>query len=383
MGLKKLKDQIERIKPKLQSVFNHLHTHPEISWEEVETTKYIVNLLSEIGLEPKTFDDCTGLYVEMGQGKPVIGLRTDLDALWQEVDGVSQAIHSCGHDGHMTMVIGAAIILKEMSLTMKGTIRILFQPAEEKGQGAIRFVEKGLVDDVDYLFGVHVRPNQELKDGMFAPAIIHGAARLLTGTIIGEEAHGARPNLGKNAIEIGSTFIEGIKNIHTDPMVPASIKLTQFQSGGSSVNIIPSKATFSIDARAQTNEVMDTILASLQRVRTATETMYDAKILMEEKSNIPAAKVDELAMSIMKKSILQSVGEKACTTAIITPGGEDFHFYTLLRPHIKATMLGIGCGLSPGLHHPKMTFNVEQIFTGVEILSYAVLNALEQEGSGE
>lgn len=380
-GESRLKEKIRLLTPRLQLIFNHLHTHPEISWEEAETTKYIAELLKEEGLNPITFDDCTGLYVDIGHGKPVVGLRTDLDALWQEIDGQFKANHSCGHDGHMTMVIGVTLLLNQLKEELNGTVRILFQPAEEKGQGAIRFVEKGIVDDIDYLYGVHVRPIQELEDGTFAPAILHGAAKLITGTIIGEESHGARPHLGKNAIEIGSTFIEGLKQIHTDPMIPASIKLTQFQAGGISTNIIPGKATFSIDARAQTNEVMDVLIKGLQRVKTATEEMYDAKIDLDIKATIAAASLNEVAMKIMKKAIIDSVGEGAYKPAIVTPGGEDFHFYTLLRPHIKATMLGLGCGLTPGLHHPKMTFNTNQLVTGVEILTRAVLKTFEKERS--
>lgn len=377
-----MKKQVERLKPKLQEIFEHLHKHPEISWQEVETTNYIVKFLQQQGLQPVSFDDCTGLYVDIGQGKPIIGLRTDMDALWQEVDGKYCANHSCGHDGHMTVAIGAILLLKEMVHELKGTVRILFQPAEEKGKGAIRFVEKGIVDDLDYLFGVHVRPIQELADGTFAPAIYHGAARLITGTIIGEEAHGARPHLGKNVIEMGASLVEGLKQIHTDPMVPASIKLTQFQAGGTSINIIPGHATFSIDARAQSNDEMDTLMEGLQRVVAAVEKMYEAKVNLEIIGNVAAATVDHTAMQMMQQAIIETVGPHACKPPIVTPGGEDFHFYTLLRPQIQATMLGLGCGLTPGLHHPNMSFNKEQLLTGVEILTRAILHAMKQERRG-
>ena len=254
-----MKQLLEEITPTLKDVFTYLHSHPEISWKEQNTTNYIKQLLESYGFSPHLIDGSTGLYVEIGHGKPVIGLRTDIDALWQEVDGVFKANHSCGHDGHMTMAIGTLLLLQKLHTPENGTIRVLFQPAEEKGQGALHFIEKGLVDDVDFLFGVHVRPIEELQDGTYSPAIYHGAARLITGTIYGKEAHGARPHLGKNAIEIGASLVNALQSIHINPMIPSSIKLTKFHAG-SAANIIPGKAEFSIDARSQKNDGITTLM---------------------------------------------------------------------------------------------------------------------------
>src|SRR5690554_783076 len=178
---------------RLQKVFEHLHTNPEISWKEIKTTDYLAKLLKEEGLEPITFDDMTGLYVDIGEGIPKVGFRTDIDALWQEVDGQFQANHSCGHDGHMTMAVGVALLLNERKASLGGAVRLIFQPAEEKAGGAKAIIQKGVVDPLDYLFGVHVRPLVELPDGTHSPALYHGAAKLITGTITGVEAHGARP----------------------------------------------------------------------------------------------------------------------------------------------------------------------------------------------
>ena len=360
----------------LDEIFSHLHEHAVISWQEHQTTAYIAKLLEEAGMKPKLFDDMTGLYVDIGQGTPKVGFRTDIDALWQEVDGVFKANHSCGHDGHMTMAIGTALLLKEMEESLSGAVRILFQPAEEKAEGARALVEKGIIDDLDYLFGVHVRPLKELQDGTYAPALYHGAAKLFTGTILGEEAHGARPELGINAIEVGAAIVGGLQKIWTDPNVSASVKMTQFNAGGTSANIIPGKATFSIDSRAQTNEVMETITAGIERVIKSVEVMYGAKIELQVTANIVAALVHDEALHHMKAAIMDVVGEVACALPVVTPGGEDFHFYTYDRPDLKATMLGLGCGVTPGLHHPEMTFNRERLLTGVHIITRAILRAL-------
>src|SRR4051794_32734193 len=102
--------QSEALSQQLLSIFNYLHEHPEVSWQEHETTDYLVHFLERLGLSPVRFKGCTGLYVDIGQGIPRVGLRADMDALWQEVDGVMCANHSCGHDGHMTMALGTILL---------------------------------------------------------------------------------------------------------------------------------------------------------------------------------------------------------------------------------------------------------------------------------
>lgn len=372
-----MKTQLKDLEPRLKEIFEHLHANPEIAWQEYHTTAYITTLLKQEGYEVHTFQNSTGLYVEIGQGKPVIGLRTDMDALLQEVDGEMRPNHSCGHDGHMTMIIGVLLLIKKLKTQFKGTLRVLFQPAEEKGQGALSFVEKGLIDDIDYLFGVHLRPIQELEDGTFSPAIHHGASMMIAAEIYGVEAHAARPHLGKNAIEIGSSLVEALKSIHIDTMIPYSVKVTRFHSGGESGNIIPGKAFINLDVRAQTNEGMKELIDDIHRIVAAISKLYDASIVLKVLTDIVAAKVNEEAQEILEHAIIQSVGHEKVRPPLYSPGGEDFHFYTLQRPNVKATMLGVGCNLQPGLHHPKMTFNTQQLITGVEILTRTVLCAFE------
>lgn len=373
-----MNNAISEIKPIVEAVFQHLHTHPEISWKEVETTKYIKELLEKEGFAVTTFDDSTGLAVIIGSGNPVVGLRTDMDALWQEVNGEFRANHSCGHDAHMTMVIGTLLLLKKLGIPQLGTLKVLFQPAEEKGTGALSYIEKGLVDDIDYLYGVHLRPIQELQNGYASPAIIHGAAKLVSGKIHGVESHGARPHLGINAIEVGSQIVQAIQSIYLDPMKSYSAKLTRFQAGGESANIIPGNAEFSIDIRAQSNTTMNELIVKVEHAIKSIAALNNITIDFQIETEIAAAQVNQLAVDIMKEAIIDTIGKEHYIPPIITPGGEDFHFYTLKRPSIKATMLGLGCNLSPGLHHPNMTFKHESILTGIEILARTVIDTYKK-----
>lgn len=374
-----MKEMIEELKPALEIVFTHLHKHPEVSWREYKTTEYLQKFLECRGFRVQLFGDCTGLVVEVGEGSPCVALRADMDALWQEVDGKFQANHSCGHDAHMTMGVGAILLLQKAGFPKKGKLKFIFQPAEEKGTGALKMIEHGVLDDVDYLYGVHLRPIQEIRDGEASGAIYHGAARFLTGEIIGEDAHGARPHLGQNAIEIGASFIHEIKNIHLDPMVPHTAKMTKFHAGSDSGNIIPGKASFSLDLRAQTNEVINALSEKIETVTEYLSKLYGVKITLETKANVAAAQVDEEAQQFLEKAIIDVLGAGQLREPIVTSGGEDFHFYTLKKPNIKAAMLGLGCDLQPGLHHPDMTFNREAIYSGVEILARAVMATLEKE----
>ncbi|MFD2209615.1 M20 peptidase aminoacylase family protein [Virgibacillus halophilus] len=377
-----MKTEAEQLAGQLQSIFNHLHEHPEISWEEHGTSAYIKSIVSAYDCRVQTFDDCAAVVVEIGSGKPVVAIRADMDALWQEVDGKMQANHSCGHDAHMTIVLGVFLSLVKKGLPETGTFRFIFQPAEEKGTGALKMVELGVVDDIDFLYGMHLRPAEELLEGQFAPAIHHGAAKFIEGTVLGEDAHGARPHLNENAIQIGTEFFQHLNNIHADPRVPYSVKMTAFQAGGKSANIIPGKAVFSIDVRAQNNEVMAFLTKKIEQIAAMLENYHGVPIHLETKANVAAAVPDETAAKILSEAIAEQAGRENMKPAITTTGGDDFHFYTIKRPTLKATMLAIGCGLKPGLHHPQMTFNHDMIPEAVNILVQALMKTAADNREG-
>ncbi|MFA9559703.1 M20 peptidase aminoacylase family protein [Evansella sp. AB-rgal1] len=369
---------LKDIEQEITRVFEYLHENPETSWKEYNTTKYIAEFLREQGISVRTFDNIPGLIAEIGEGSPMVAVRADMDALWQEVDGTFKANHSCGHDAHMAIVCGVAMALKGITPPPKGTVRFIFQPAEEKGTGALHLVEEGVVDDVNYLYGIHLRPIQELEDGKAVPSIIHGAAKIMQGKITADDAHAARPHLGKNAIEVGAQMITMLNSIHLNPMESYSVKMTSFHAGGESANIIPGSATFSIDLRAQRNEVMDELTEKVEQIAGSLQSYYNIGIELTETASIAAAQVHEEAQAFMEKAIIHVIGEANLREPLITTGGDDFHFYTIKRPHLKAAMLGLGCGLAPGLHHPKMTFNKDAMINGVKILSEVVINTLEE-----
>ncbi|AOV08973.1 amidohydrolase [Sporosarcina ureilytica] len=365
------------IKKKIDAWFKHFHAHPEISYQEVKTTEKLTEILAGMGVTYKTFDNVTGVVAEIGEGKEIIAIRADIDALWQEVDGVYQANHSCGHDANIAMVLGALSYLKDEPL--EGKIRFIFQPAEEQGNGAVAMVERGVIDDVSYLFGVHLRPIEEIPHGKVLPAIHHGAAAFLEGKIIGVDAHGARPHQGKNVVDPLFAIHQFIKTMYFSPFEAYSVKMTKMQAGGNNVNIIPGSATFAIDTRAQSNAVLDELMEKVNEGIQAIGKLYGVEIETEWKDYTPAAEVSEEASEIATAAILETVGEVGYAPSVITAGSDDFHFYTIHRPELKAAMLGIGADLQPGLHHPKMTFNTEALDIGARVLAATLKKALARE----
>lgn len=370
------------LQERVMDTFNHLHANPELSWEEVETTKYIKEKLEEAGCSVTVFDDCTGVIGDIGNFSgeaPVIAIRADMDALWQEVDGELKANHSCGHDAHMTMVLGALWSIKNRAdILQKVGVRFIFQPAEEVGAGALKLIEKGAVDQVDYYYGIHLRPIQELPNGKAAPAILHGATGSLEFDIRGEDAHGARPHLTHNAVEIGTHIVNAIHTIHLDPNIAHSAKVTRFLAGERNTNIIPGSATLAVDLRAQTNELMEQLVSRIHEILQSTQSLFNVTINITEENGVAAAEVHPEAQEIARQAIIRSIGEEQTTEPIVTPGGDDFHFYTIKKPHLKATMVGLGCGLQPGLHHPHMTFDREALFNGIHVLA----NIIELHAKG-
>lgn len=353
--------------------FDYFHNNPEISWQEVNTTKKIALILDEMQVPYKKFDDVPGLVAEIGSGEDIIAVRADMDALWQEVDNVMQANHSCGHDANITMVLGALYELRSRSLGKR--IRFIFQPAEEAGGGALSMVERGAIDDVSYLFGIHLRPQDELPLGKITPAIHHGAAVFLSGTVTGIDAHGARPHQGINAIDVTVAIQQMLKNIYINPFEVYSAKLTKILADGGSINIIPGNASFSIDVRAQKNEVLEQLKSYIEKGLKQIESMFGTAIRFDWLDQTPGAEVSEEAARIAELSIIESLGIDYLVPAIETPGSDDFHFYTIKRPQLKATMIGVGANLAPGLHHPKMTFDQRALFDGINVLTTTLKNA--------
>ncbi|PIC70580.1 amidohydrolase [Sporosarcina sp. P16b] len=366
---------IERHKKEILETYQELHAIAEPSWQEQQTSRYLQEKLSAAGLSITGYAGHHGFIAEIaGHNQGVIALRADMDALVQEVNGEVMANHSCGHDAHSTMALYTALALKNCEMDLHHTIRFIFQPAEELAEGALQMMKEGVLEDVLFLGGLHVRPHTEVPFGKSAPAILHGSSATITGTITGTPAHAARPEVGNNPIEAASFLIQSLRQIRLTGNKKFSIKITELH-GGETSNSIPASARFTLDVRAETNETMDALLAKATHMIQHTAALTETEIVYNEEGYSPAATENATAIRLAQQAIGSVLGEENVDVPCISQGAEDFHFYTWKTPSIPATMIGLGCDLKPGLHHPQMSFNTDALIYGTQILTQLLLNA--------
>ncbi len=358
---------------RVKEVYQLLHQIPEVGFEEIKTSAFLAEQLRLAGFEVQTGVGGTGVIgiINGSEPGPVVGLRADMDALAHLVDGKECAIHSCGHDSHSAMVLTVAERFAKHGIK-KGTLKIIFQPAEEKLFGARRMIEDGAIDDVDCLLGIHLRPIQEAKFGQATPALYHGASYIVEAELTGQEAHGARPHLGVNAIDAAAAVVNAVNAIHMNPAVPATTKTTRLIAGGPAPNAIPAKAQMVFDLRAQENGLMDDLIQKTCKAIEAGAATVGAQAAVTVKGGVPAAEYNQELVELAREAVVAVLGNDGLIPPIISPGGEDFHFFAKHKPALKAAYIGLGCDLTPGLHHPKMSFNQEALIYGVEILSFMV-----------
>lgn len=358
---------------RVREIWSFLHTIPEVGFEEFKTSAYLAEQLEKAGYTVQTGIGGTGVAGILDSGNPgqTLCLRADMDALAHHVDNKDCAIHSCGHDAHAAMVLTVAEDIAAKGIK-NGKVKIFFQPAEEKLFGALRSIEDGVIDDVDILLGIHLRPIQEAKLNQATPALCHGASYILEAEIQGEASHGARPHLGVNAIDAAAAVVNAINAIHVNPVIPATVKVTKLQAGGAALNAVPDKAYMAFDLRAQNNLVMEELQTKATRAIEGGVSTVGAHATIQLKGGCPAAEYNDEMVTLAREAIIAILGEQGLLEPITTPGGEDFHFFVKRRPVLKTGYIGLGADLTPGLHNPLMVFDQAALINGVNILLYMV-----------
>ena len=263
----------------LKSWRQHLHQYPETGFEEVNTSDYVANILAALGLDVHRGIGGTGLVANLtvGDGKRAIGLRADMDALniTEHAPARTHAsrtpgkMHACGHDGHMSMILGAARLLAERR-DFNGTVRFIFQPAEEHGRGAKAMMADGLFErfPVDAIFGAHNMPG--MRAGTFATRAggIMASEDNFVIHVKGRGTHAARPHMGNDPIVIASQIVLALQTIvsrNLDPGLQAVISCTEFITDGLR-NVIPSNVVIKGDTRSYSREVQTLLETRMREV---------------------------------------------------------------------------------------------------------------------
>ncbi len=360
----------------VQDIFEQLHRIPEPGFQEVKTSALIEDELKKMGFAVERVA-ATGLLATLDSGKsgPVLGVRADMDALAYEMDGIIEYRHTCGHDAHSAMVLAAVRTIKGEGID-RGKLVAVFQPAEEILGGAKALIQSGKLSELTDIVGIHIRPNQEGRTGEATAALRHSAAAPVKIRIKGLASHASRPHLGVNAAEAAVLIAHAVSLIHADPNVAHSIKVTKINTGDGAGNVIPDSASVYIDVRAQNNEVMETIIEKLRAAISQSVKAIGAEVEYQI-DFCPAAEFSEETVEINRKAICDVLGEEGLLPEILTPGSEDFHFFAK-ELGVRAGYIGLGADVTPGLHHPDMTFDRKALDFGRRILEQVIRYHLQE-----
>ncbi len=356
------------------------HMYPELGYHEKRTSKIVASLLEKWGYKVETGIAETGVVGLIGKGDRTIALRADMDALpLQELNDVPYksrvegVMHACGHDAHVAMLLGAAKIISEFKDKLNGYVKLIFQPAEEGGNGAKRMVDEGVLENpnVNVIYGIHVW--NELDAGLIG----YRSGPLLASTgkieveITGKGGHGASPHLAIDPIVIAASIILNLQTIISrslDPIESGVVSICSIHSG-TAFNIIPEKAILTGTYRALTFEVRDLIKRRILEIVENTCNIYGAKCKVNLIDGVPPTVNDPEATEYARRIAIQLVGEDRVIEAKPTMGGEDFAFYLEKVPG-SFLILGtrnIEKGLDKPHHNPRFDIDESVLHIGAAL----------------
>ena len=357
---------------------HQIHQHPEVSEEEHETTVFLKGYLKNLGIEPLNYPLKTGLIAEIGSGHPIIALRADIDALpIKEKTGLpyasdNGAMHACGHDFHQTSLLGAAQLLKEREAGLKGTVRLIFQPAEENFQGAYQVIEAGGLDGVSAIIGYHNNPH--LKPGQIglrSGAIMAGVEQFRV-DVKGVSSHAARPDLGVDTVLVTTTIINNLQQIvarTVSPFESAVLSVTHIEVGNT-WNVLPAAGFFEGTIRTFEPKVREDVIARFEKVVQATADQFGAQVDITW-GNSPYVTYNDQTITPLIFENSKAFAEVIAT--LPSTGGEDFAAYQKEIPGVFAFVGSNGEKNAPDWHHDDFLVKDEALPVAV---NYYVENAL-------
>ncbi|KXT89642.1 amidohydrolase [Streptococcus parasanguinis] len=347
----------------LAEIRYYIHQHPELSGQEYQTTAFLKERLEELGIRILESGLKTGLIAEIGSGQPVVALRADIDALpileQTNLPYKSQnpgVMHACGHDFHQTSLLGAAALLKEKEDQLEGTVRLIFQPAEEISEGASDVLATGLLEDVQGIIGFHNIP--QLKAGQLAlnaGAMMAGVEKFKV-TVTGVSSHAARPDLGVDTVTAVTTMVQNLQLLISrtvSPFETAVLSITHLDVG-STWNVLPKSGYFEGTIRSFNPSVQRELKEHFVSIVRHIAKSLEVDVAFEWGVTPPVTFNDE--------ELTKVVWEASQDLAEVLPAnpstaGEDFAFYQERIPGVFAFIGSNGEPDAPDLHHDHMTID--------------------------
>ena len=380
-------NRIADFTPDMTAWRRHLHTIPELMFECHQTAAFVAERLREFGItEIHEGIAITGVVAIIeGQGDgPTIGLRADMDALpMQEETGLPYAsmvdgmMHACGHDGHTTMLLGAARYLAE-TRNFKGRVALIFQPAEENGGGGEVMVKEGILDtfDIKEVYALHNAPGVEVGNFYTTPGPIMAAADSFDIHIVGNGGHGAMPHATADPIMAAVGIANAIQtivsrnNYSQDNLV---VSITQIHTG-SADNVVPEKAYMNGTVRTFDPAVRTMVMARLEAIVAGQAAAYGVEARMDYLVGYPAT-INEPERTEFAAEVAREIAGDAGVDGNAPPemGAEDFAYLLEKRP---GSYLFVGNGDTAGLHHPEYDFDDEAAAAGASFFAKLIERAL-------
>ncbi|TMW69883.1 M20 metallopeptidase family protein [Alteribacter natronophilus] len=360
----------------------YLHQNPELGLEEINTQKFVMEKLREMRVEHKPLTD-TGV-VAMIRGKeegPVAAIRADMDALpvhdeknvpyKSKVPGKG---HMCGHDAHTAMLLGAAGLLKE-NPPEKGSVKLIFQPAEEGRFGAEKMIKAGALENpsVDGIVALHVHPGVPAGKATITDGAACAAADFFEVEIKGKGGHAAHPHQAVDPITAAAQVISGIQQITSrqiDPLLPAVITIGQIH-GGTADNVIPNSVRFGGTVRTMDTGLRDEMESKIESVVKGITEAFGASYSLNYRYFFPSVVNDKRLLPVLEETAGEVLGEENLSYVKPSMGGEDFSFFTHRVPGLMFR-LGVGNkekGITAPLHHPEFDLDETALPLGSEMLA--------------
>jgi amidohydrolase len=366
----------------------HLHAHPELAFAEFETTSFLEQRLREVGLKPRRLPTGTGLVCDVGSGDPVVVLRGDIDALpLADLKDVPYAstkdglCHACGHDVHTTVILGVAMALATLD-GLPGTVRCIFQPAEETiPGGAGEVVASGVLDGASRAFALHCDPSVPAGTVGLRTGAVTAACDRIDITLTGPGGHTARPQLTVDLVDaLGRliTDLPGLLSRQVDPRSGMSL-VWGAVNAGIAANAIPQRGSLRGTVRVLDRELWkdaENLMRTLvERVAATTGANCDVDYVR----GLPPVVNDPRAIALMRAAALETVGHDRVVVTPQSMGGEDFGWFAEVLPIALARLGTHGGGPPLDLH--RGTFDVDEsaIGVGVRLLARTALHALEAD----